>query len=396
MRVIAQWSRRAPAMTGFTAVAVLAVLLTAACASRVESTASAMTPGANGRGAGGASTVAVSTAAVVEKAMTRSLQAVGNVEARSTVEVHAQVTGQLTAIGFTEGEDVKAGQLLFTIDPRPFQAALNQMEATLAKDAAQARNADVTASRSASLFARDLIARADLDAAESNKASLDAAVLADTAQVANAKLQLQYTTITAPVSGRAGALLVHTGALVRANDTNPMLVINQIAPVYVSFSVPSQQLDEIRAGMQRGGLPVTARVAGGTAAPAQGTVSFIDNVVDPGTDTIRLKATFPNSDHRLWPGQFVEVAVRLTVEPHAVVAPASAIQPSQQGTFAYVVKSDGTVEARPVVVARTEGPDSVIQRGLRPGDVVVTDGQLQLNPGSRVSVKAPVAGSPQP
>ena len=319
--------------------AVAAALLTAACGSRVEPTASAMTSSGKRGRAGGAPAVAVSTAPVVEKAMSRSLQAVGNVEARSTVEVHAQITGQLTGIGFTEGGDVTAGQLLFTIDPRPFQAALSQAEATLAKDAAQARNADVNASRNDSLFARGLIARADLDAAESNKASLDAAVLADAAQVANAKLQLQYTTITAPVAGRAGALLVHTGALVRANDTNPMLVINQIAPVFVSFSVPSPQLEEIRAEMTRGGLQVGARLAGSTAAPAQGTVTFVDNVVDPGTDTIRLKATFPNGDHRLWPGQFVEVALRLSVDAHAIVAPASAIQPGQQGTF--VVRREG-------------------------------------------------------
>lgn len=377
--------------------AVLAVLCATACTSRIEPTASAMTPGGNrGRGAGSGPPVAVTTAAVVDKPMTRSLQAVGNVEARSTVDVHAQVTGQLIAIGFTEGQDVAAGQLLFTIDPRPFQAALSQAEATLARDAAQAKNAEVTAGRSASLFARDLIAKADLDVAESNKASLDATVLADAAQVATARLQLQYTTITAPVSGRAGALLVHTGALVRAGDTNPMLVINQIAPVYVSFSVPSHELDEIRAGMKSGGLSVGARVAGDTAAPAQGAVSFIDNAVDPGTDTIRLKATFPNSDHRLWPGQFVEVAVRLTVDPHAIVAPASAVQPGQQGTFAYVVKPDGTVEARPVIVARTDGAESVIQRGLSAGDVVVTDGQLQLTPGARVSVKTPVARGTAP
>jgi multidrug efflux system membrane fusion protein len=351
--------------------------------------------GKGGRG-GGAPAVAVSTAPVVEKSMSRNLQAVGNVEARSTVEVHAQITGQLIGVGFTEGADVAAGQLLFTIDPRPFQAALSQAEATLAKDAAQAKNADITASRNDSLFARGLIAKADLDVAESNKASLDAAVLADAAQVSNAKLQLQYTTITSPVAGRAGALLVHTGALVRANDTNPMLVINQIAPVYVSFSVPSQQLDGIRDEMKRGGLSVGARLAGSNATPAQGTVTFIDNVVDPGTDTIRLKATFPNSDHRLWPGQFVEATLVLSVEPHAIVAPASAIQPSQQGTFAYVVKADGTVEARPVTVARTEGANSVIRSGLRAGEIVVTDGQLQLNPGSRVSVKAPVSGSTPP
>ena len=377
-------------------VAAMAVLVTAACGSRVETTASAMSRGGKGGRGGGAPAVAVSTAPVVEKSMSRSLQAVGNVEARSTVEVHAQITGQLTGVGFTEGADVTAGQLLFTIDPRPFQAALSQAEATLAKDAAQAKNADVTASRNDSLFARGLIARADLDVAESNKASMDAAVLADAAQVANAKLQLQYTTITSPVAGRAGALLVHTGALVRANDTSPMLVINQIAPVYVSFSVPSQQLDGIRDEMKQSSLSVGARLAGSNATPAQGTVTFVDNVVDPGTDTIRLKATFPNSDHRLWPGQFVEVTLVLSVEPHAIVAPASAIQPSQQGTFAYVVKADGTVEARPVTVARTEGTDSVIRSGLRAGETVVTDGQLQLTPGSRVSVKAPVAGGTSP
>jgi len=372
----------------------VALVAAAACGSHVESTVSAMTPGG---GAGGrTAAVAVSTAPVVDKPMTRSLKAVGNVEARSTVEVHAQVTGQLTAIAFSEGADVTAGQLLFTIDPRPFQAALSQAEATLAKDAAQAKNAEVAAGRSASLFARDLIARSDMDTSESNKASMDAAVLADAAQVANARLQLQYTSITAPVSGRAGALMVHTGALVRANDTTPMLVINQISPVYVSFAVPSQQLDAIRSAMQQGRLPVTAHAAGSAAPAAQGSVSFIDNAVDPGTDTIRLKATFANSDRRLWPGQFVEVAVQLSLDPHALVVPAAAVQPGQHGTFVYVLEADNTVDARPVTVARTEGPESVIESGLRAGETVVTDGQLQLNPGSRVSVKAPVVGQPAP
>jgi multidrug efflux system membrane fusion protein len=378
--------------------AALAALLTIACTSRAESPAlPATAAGGNGSGQGNTgSPIPVSTASVVEEAMTESLQAVGNVEARATVEVHAQVTGQVVSIGFAEGNDVTVGQMLFRIDPRPFQAALDQAEATLAKDAAQAINAGVTADRSETLFAKGLISTADLQAAQATRSSLDAAVHADAAQVETAKLQLQYTTMTAPVSGRTGALLVHPGALIRANDTNPMVVINQITPVYVSFAVPSPQLEAIRTEKSKGGLRVSAHVAGSPSPASTGAVSFIDNVVDPSTDTIRLKATFPNTDHRLWPGQFVEISVELALDPHAIVAPAAAVQPAQTGTFAYVVKPDGTVEARSVIVARTQGSDSVIQSGLHVGDVVVTDGQLQLTPGARVSIKPAVAGTRTP
>jgi multidrug efflux system membrane fusion protein len=322
--------------------------------------------------------------------MANSLRSVGNVEASSTVDVRSQVTGELVSIEFKEGDDVTAGQLLFTIDPRPFQIVLDQAEAALAKDTAQAQNARTAADRAVSLFDRGLIAPADRDTATANASSLDATVKADAAQVANAKLQLQYTKIAAPVAGRTGALLIHTGALVHSTDTNPLVTINQIEPVYVSFSMPSQQLAMIRQANAGHPLAVSANVPGAAGDAAEGTLTFIDNVVDTSTDTIRLKATFPNRDRRLWAGQFVEIGLQISVDQNAIVAPAAAIIPGQQGSLVYVVKPDQTVEARQVVVARTVGQESVIESGLRAGETVVTDGQLQLNPGTRVSVKPPV------
>jgi multidrug efflux system membrane fusion protein len=348
-------------------------------------------PPSTGRGEPGAP-VPVTTAPVVEKPMAVNVRAVGNVEAASTVEVRSQVTGELLSVEFREGDDVAAGQRLFTIDPRPFDAALRRAEAALARDTALSKNAEAQRTRYADLLQKGLVSQAEYDMAVASAASLQAAISADVAEVENAKVQLQYTTITARVAGRTGALMAHQGALVRANDASPLVVINQTAPVFVSFAVPSRLLPEIRARESRAGLTVEAAPPGGAEAPSEGVVSFIDNAVDTASDTIRLKARFANTDRQLWPGTFVDVTLRLSVEPRAVVVPSTAVQPGQQGPFVYVVKEDQTVEARTVAPAWTEGRETVIERGLSPGEVVVTDGHLRLAPGARIVVKA--AGDP--
>ena len=339
-----------------------------------------------GRGAGGGATV-VTTAAAVEKPMAVDVRAVGNVEASSTVEVRAQVSGQLLSMDFKEGDDVKAGQLLFTIDPRPFEVALRQVEATLARDTAQSKGIGAQLTRSEELLRQQLTAKSDRDALATQFAMSQASIAVDNAQIENAKLQLAYTKVMAPVSGRTGAVLVHPGSLVRANDTTALVVINQLSPVQVSFAVPSKMLAEIQKERARGRLTATAAPSGSTAAAVAGTVSFIDNSVDPNSDTVRLKATFANANRALWPGQFVDVTLQLSVNPKAIVIPMAAVQAGQQGQFVFVVKPDSTVDARPITVAWIEGNEVVVAAGVRPGEVVVTDGQLRLVPGSRVSVK---------
>ena len=373
--------------------ACLSALLTVGCSSKAQTASSA--GGGAGRGRGVPS-VAVSTAVAVQKSMPVTFRSVGNVEAFSTVEVHSPVLGQVMTVNFKEGDDVTEGQLLFTLDPRPFQTTLDQAVATLAKDTVTARNAEALRSRNELLVKQGLVAQSDYDTLAANAASLTVALQADSAEVDAAKLQLQYTKITSPVAGRTGALLVHQGSLIRANDTADMVVINQVSPVYVSFAVAANMLEQIRSAHASGALPVHAGVAGTTGPPSAGLLTFVDNSVDPGTDTIRLKATFPNTDHRLWPGQFVEVTVELAQDPNAIVVPAQAVQPSQQGTFVFIVKPDHTVEMRPVTVARTSGNDSVIAKGVAVGETVVTDGQLALVPGAHVSVKPPVGGGQAP
>ena len=366
----------------FVRVAIGLAAVTAAASSCSGREASA----AKTAGSGGPPPGPVVTAVVIEKAMPVYLRAVGNAEAASTVEVRAQVTGALLDVAFKEGDDVKAGQPLFTLDARPFEVALKQAEAQLARDTAQAKNAEAQRARLADLFARGLTSRAEFDTATASAAALSAATAVDSGQVDNARLNLQYTKIAAPVSGRTGALLVHPGALVRPNDTSPLVVINQISPLYVSFPVPARSLSVIRAAGGRA-LEVVATASDAPSTRTTGTVSFIDNVVDQASDSVRLKATFSNTNKTLWPGQLVEVTLNLSVDAHAVVAPAVAIQPSQQGTFAYVVNADKTVEVRPVTVARTEGAEAVVSSGLKPGETVVVDGQLRLTPGARVTTK---------
>ena len=350
-------------------------------------------PGAGGGRAGGRGDgpVPVTIAPVVEKTVPLEVTTVGSGEPDTTVEVRAQISGQLTGVHFTEGAEVTAGQPLFTIDPRPFEAAVKQAEAVLARDTTTAANLEATRVRHAGLLKGGLMAQADYDATATAAAAAAAALDSGRALLENTKLQLQYTKIVAPMAGRTGALLVHPGALVRAGDTAALVVINRLSPIRVTFAVPSQYLSQIRSGQARSPLLVRARpqgtAGGGSGIETIGALSFVDNAVDASTDTIRLKATFANAERQLWPGQIVEVTLRLAEELNAVVVPATAIQNGQQGQFVFVVKEDQTVAVRPVKVSRTRGDDAIVASGLQIGETVVTDGQLRLLPGSKIAAK---------
>ena len=346
----------------------------------------------SGRGGGrGDAPVPVTIASVVEKTVPLEVTTVGSGEPDTTVEVRAQISGQLIGVHFTEGADVTAGQLLFSVDARPFEAAVKQAEAVLARDTTTSKNLEATRVRHAGLLKGGLMAQADYDATATTAAAAAAALDADRALLDNAKLQLQYTKIVAPMAGRTGALLVHPGALVRSNDTAPLVVINRLSPIRVAFAVPSQYLAQIRTGQARSALQVRARPQGtggeGGTVESTGALSFVDNAVDAATDTIRLKATFANQHRQLWPGQVVEVTLRLAEQLNAVVVPATAIQNGQQGQFVFVVKEDKTVAVRPVKVSRTRGEDAIVSSGLQTGETVVTDGQLRLLPGSKIAPK---------
>jgi multidrug efflux system membrane fusion protein len=330
--------------------------------------------------------VPVAVAAAVQRDAPVELRAIGNVRAYSTVSVKAQVEGQLARAYFTEGQEVKRDAPLFLIDPRPFEAAVRQAEANLARDQAQAAQARVDAERFARLVRESVASRQEYDQARTRARALEASVAADEAAVESARLQLQYCSIRSPIDGRVGQLLVHEGNVVKANETT-LAVINQLRPVYVEFSVPQQDLPRIRTHMAEGPLPVQALPLDGARPPVPGELSFVNNTVDTSTGTVLLKAVLPNSDETLWPGQFVNVAVRLTTEKSAVMVPARAVQTGQQGKYVFVVRPDGTAELRPVVVGHTVDQDVVIQNGLAPGEQVVTEGQLRLGPGVRVEVK---------
>jgi membrane fusion protein, multidrug efflux system len=340
-----------------------------------------------GGGGGQPPAVPVTVAPVVSKAMPLQISVIGAAEAFSTVAVHAQITGGLTSVNFDEGDDVKMGQVLFTLDKRPLEAALQQSEANLARDLAQAANARAQAVRYQDLAERGIATREQVGTMTTNAAALEATVGADRAAVENAKVQLQYATITAPISGRTGALMVHAGNLVRANDAAALVIINQVSPIYVSFGIPESQLPEFKRYLAQRSLHVEARPPNETGAASIGRISFVDNAVDQTTGTIKIKGTFPNDDRRLWPGQFVNIIVTLATDSAAVVVPTVAVQAGQQGQYVFVVKPDQTVELRTVTVARTSGNETIIKEGVKPGETVITDGQLRLVPGSRISVK---------
>ena len=371
--------------------AILLSLLLASCSAHAPSPSQSQSRTGQSPRRGNADAVPVATAVVVEKPVPLDVAAVGTAEAISSVQVHAQVTGQLSSVHFAEGQDVTKGQLLFELDPRPFDAALAQAQAVFARDTAQNANAAKELARYKPLLDRGLISREQYDSYVANAEATQATTGADQAAIDAAKLNLQFTRIISPIAGRAGSLAVHPGDLVRANDTTPMVTINQMSPMNVTFAVPGRLLDDIRRYQAAAPLRVDALMAGADTSGPHGHVTFIDNAVDPTTGTIKLKALFDNTHRELWPGEFVNVNLQLTTEPHAVVAPATAVQASQNGQYAYVVKEDGTVEMRTVTVARTTGPDAIISSGLYAGDTVVTDGQLRLMPGAHVVVHEPAS-----
>jgi len=330
--------------------------------------------------------VPVKIGEVMQQDIPVQINAIGNVEAYNTVSVKALVGGEIIDVHFKEGQDVHQGDLLFQIDPRPYEAALKQAEAALARDSAQSKNAEEQAKRYEILVQKDYVSKDQYDQLRANADALAAAVQADRANVENARLQLAYCTIKSPIDGRVGSVLINKGNVVKANDA-AMVTINKITPIYVTISVPEQNLSEIKKYMAAGTLKVEAIIPGDEKHPAHGMLTFINNAVDTTTGTIQLKATFENKDKRLWPGQFVNAVITLTTQRNAVVMPSAALQAGQQGQYVFTVKTDSTVESRPVVVARTFGDLAVITQGVTPGEKVVIDGQLNLIPGVRVEIK---------
>jgi multidrug efflux system membrane fusion protein len=354
----------------------------------------------------------------VSKALSKSvpieIQAVGNVEAYSTVAIKAQVGGELTVVDFQEGADVKKGDRLFVIDPRQYESQVAQADATLAKDRARLQSAQANlardmaqeeyaraqAKRYAELSQKGVLAkdsaeqtdsqaRAAAEAVRADRAAIDsmqANIAADQAALDRAKLQLEYCTIRSPIDGRTGHLLLKQGNVVKATDVD-LVTINQIRPIFVTFNVPETNLPLIKAHVAAGDIAVAAYFQGDEAVAATGKLSFVENAVDSATGTIRLKAVFDNPGAKLWPGQFVRTVVRLNVSADSIVIPATAVQTGQDGKFVFVTKPDMTVESRPVVTGRTIDRSVVIEKGLREGETVVTTGQLRLVSGSRVQIK---------
>ncbi|HTT66015.1 MAG TPA: efflux RND transporter periplasmic adaptor subunit [Bryobacteraceae bacterium] len=359
---------------------------------------------------GGMPPVPVSVAVAAQEAVPVQVRAIGTVEPSSTVQIKSQVAGELLSVHFNEGRDVNKNDLLFEIDPRPYREALAQAEgavakdraqmaqsqANLARDQAQEKSAEAdayryeqlakegvapemqaTQQRAAADAAHESV-RADQAAIQSARASLES----DQAAVARAKLDVSYCEILSPVSGRTGNLLVHPGNLIKVNDV-PLVVINQVSPIFVSFGVPEEQLDTIRRRAQDN-LAVQASTDAEPNKVSRGRLKVVDNAVDTNTGTIRLKAVFDNADHLLWPGQFVNVVLTLDTQQSATVVPSEAVQDGQRGQFIFVVKADQTVEPRPVKVERTIGRKAVIAQGVTAGETVVTDGQLRLYPGAKI------------
>jgi len=371
------------------------------------------TSGARARGAGEA--VPVEVASVTQQDVPIQIKGIGNVEAQNTVAVRSQVEGTLLRVAFAPGQEVKKGDLLFTIDPRPLQAQLSQAEANLlkamaavrqgndivARDEATLANDRITVNRDLKLIESGVVPREQYDndlakqradeatvrADQSAVANLQAAQKAEQANVENARVQLSYTTIRSPIAGKTGNLAVTQGNLVRANDTNPMVTITTASPIYVTFSVPERDLVRIRQATGKEGLEVDGEVPGDENNPVKGRLSLVDNTVDPATGTVRLKATFINDDRRLYPGQFVNVVLTLGIANQATVVPSQAIQLGQDKTFVYVVKADSTAEMRTVKTGTTIESMTVIEDGLKPGEQVVTDGQLRIVPGAKVQPK---------
>jgi multidrug efflux system membrane fusion protein len=335
--------------------------------------------------------VPVSVTKVKRTSVPYVVTANGVAEPMQTVAVESQVNGILNRVTFAEGQDVQAGQVLFEIDSRPYVAVLEQARGQLARDVAQAANARRDAARYAALVKEGYVTTSQADQAEATAASAAATVEADRATVARAALDVANSTVRAPISGRTGSLLVRQGNLVKANSDPPLVIINQIQPILVRFSVPQSQFPDIQRYYRGGnGLLVRATPSEGSGATLSGTLAFVDNNVDSTTGTVLLKARFANPEGSLWPGQYTNVQLQLFVDPNALTLPAPAVMTGQQGTYVYTVDSAGSAKQRPVQVSRTVDSLSVISSGVKEGEQVIIDGQSRLVPGSKVTIKAAV------
>jgi len=315
------------------------------------------------------------------------LQAIGNVEAHLTVAVKARVDGEIVAVNFKEGQEVRKNQVLFRIDPRPYLAALKQAEANALRDAAARDHALAQEKRYQELLDKNFVSKDAYAQFRTNAQTADAVAKASEAALQNARLNLEYCTIASPIDGVAGRLLLQAGNLVKANDVNPLVVINEVRPIYVNFGLPEQQLAPVREYMQKGPLTVEASLPAPAKRIVSGRLIFIDNAVDPSTGTIRMRAEYPNKDAALWPGQFVNVSVHLYDEPNAIVIPASALQTGQEGQYVFVIGNDMAAQVRKVSVERTD-EDRAVVKGIAKGERVVLRGALRLAPGTKVQIRS--------
>jgi membrane fusion protein, multidrug efflux system len=348
--------------------------------------------GKGGRGGGAAMTIPVAVAKAEIRDLPILLNGLGSVEAFNTVAVKSRIDGQLVKVNIKEGQEVKQGELLAEIDPRPYEVQLSQTQATLFKDQAALRDARLNLERFQQLYKDGVIPKQQFDTQGSLEAQLDGAVRADQAQVDTVKLNLSYTRITAPVSGRIGLRQIDVGNMVHASDPNGLLVITQLQPIAVIFSLPQDNLQAVSQHMNKGRLAVDAYSRDDQTKIATGFLTTIDNQIDVTTGTGKLKAVFENRDRSLWPNQFVNIHLLLEVKKNNTVVPSAAIQRGPQGTYVFVVKPDNTAEMRNVALSISQGNLTAISQGIKPGEVVVTDGQDKLQPGTKVAVRGPGAG----
>ena len=333
----------------------------------------------------GPATVPVTVVTVAQQNVPFRLQAIGNVEPLSTVALKARVDGQIVEVNFKEGEEVRKGRVLFKIDPRPYEATLRQAEATQARDVAQRDQTRSQERRYQELLQKNFVSKEAYAQIRTNADSAEAVAQASKAAVDSARLNLEYCTIRSPIDGYPGKIQIPMGNLVKANDTNPLVVLNQVHPIYVSFAIPEQSLLTLRTYMKKGPLAVDAGPPNSGKIAASGTLVFVDNAVDSTTGTIKLRARFANQDNALWPGQFVTVSLKLYDQKGAIVVPAQAVQTGPDGQYVFVVRPDMTTEVRKVTVERAEGDNAIIAKGLQNGEQIVTRGQLRLAPGVKVS-----------
>jgi membrane fusion protein, multidrug efflux system len=357
----------------------LSLIALSGCSNRQS--AQAASPG------GGRPPAPVVVSTVEQRNVPLQIEAIGNVEAYQTVQIRSQVNGQIETIHFKEGQDVHKGQLLYSLDKRPFLATLEQAQGNLKRDEAQAANAKLQAARYSDLEKQGVISHEQADLQRTEASSNSAAVYADQAAVDAAKVQLQYTDICAPIDARTGALMMNVGNLVKANDTPFLVQLNQIEPIYATFTVPEARLREVRQFAAKK-LKVLAYPKGQNSNPAEGLLTFIDNAVNPQTGTVKLKATFQNKDRRLWPGEFINVVLKISTLDNAITVPTKAVQSGQQGDYVFVVSKDGTAAPHQVTTIGTYHNLTLVKSGLNPGDTVIVDGQLRVTPNGKVLVQS--------